>query len=196
MADERYRNFATVIYPESAPENWQDIIADLCIPCFISPLHDSDINPTGENKKEHRHVMFMFEGKKSKEQVKKIFDSFGGVGCEVIGSIRGYARYLCHLDNPEKHQYSISDVLMFGGADYLHIIGLASDKYKGVREMIEFINTNGILHFADMLEYCSVHRPDWFKLLCDNSAYIVKEYIFSYNRKVSQFNLPDDNEEV
>lgn len=194
MADERYRNFATVVYLDSAPENWREIIAGLCIPCFISPYHDSDINVDGEPKKPHHHVQFMFEGKKSVNQVRDIIAQFGGVGCEVIGSIRGYARYLCHLDNPDKAQYNVSDVAAYGGADYLHIIGLASDKYKGVREMIDFVQENGILHFADLLEYSSVHRSDWFKLLCDNSAYIVKEYIFSYNRRVSSSNISDELE--
>ena len=35
----RTRNFATVIYPESAPENWQDILVEQFVPAFISPLH-------------------------------------------------------------------------------------------------------------------------------------------------------------
>lgn len=65
--DTRVRNFATVVYPESAPENWQDILSRHCVPAFISPLHDKDINPTGEPKKPHYHVVLMFEGKKSLE---------------------------------------------------------------------------------------------------------------------------------
>lgn len=185
MAEKRTRNFVTVVYPDSAPDNWLNIIADLKIPCFISPLHDKDINPNGEPKKPHWHIMLMFEGVKTVSQVRDIVVTFGGVGLEVVNSLRGYARYLCHLDNPEKYQYSIDSVTMYGGADYFNIIGLASDKYKAVAEMIDYIKENQILHFADLLEYAAIHRNDWFKLLCDNCAYIVKEYIFSYNRKVS-----------
>lgn len=102
--DTRSRNFATVVYPDSAPENWLSIASELCVPAFISPLHDKDVNPTGEDKKPHWHVMFMFEGKKSIEQVQELFISFGGVGIEKVNSIRSYARYLCHLDNPDKAQ--------------------------------------------------------------------------------------------
>ena len=112
----RYRNFATVVYPESAPENWLEIIAESKTPVFVSPIHDKDINPNGEPKKTHYHVMSMNEGKKSKEQMIEFFSSFGGVGCEVVNSLRGYARYLCHLDNPEKAQYNPEDVKAFGGA--------------------------------------------------------------------------------
>ena len=52
----RTRNFATVIYPESAPSDWKEILNQEFIPAFISPLHDRDTNPTGEPKKPHYHV--------------------------------------------------------------------------------------------------------------------------------------------
>lgn len=185
MAVKRTRNYATVVYPDSAPENWLELISELKIPCFISPLHDKDINANGEPKKPHWHIMLMFEGVKTEEQVKDIISAFSGVGLEVVSSLRGYARYLCHLDNPDKAQYNPADVVCYGGAEYFDIIGLASDKYNAVREIIQFVNENKILFFADLLEYASIHRDDWFRLLCDNSAYIVKEYIWSYNKKVS-----------
>ena len=35
----RTRNYATVIYPESAPDNWMQILSESKIPMFISPLH-------------------------------------------------------------------------------------------------------------------------------------------------------------
>ncbi len=183
MSERRTRNFATVIYPDSAPENWLEIIGELKIPCFISPLHDKDINPDGEPKKPHWHCMLMFEGVKTETQVREVIATFNGVGLEIVNSLRGYARYLCHLDNPEKHQYNVDSVTMYGGADYFNVIGLASDKYKGVSEMMDFIQDEDIMYFWDLLEYSRIHRNDWFKLLCDNSAYVVKEAIFSYIRK-------------
>ena len=100
--DERVRNFATVVYPESAPENWIDILNEYHVACLISPLHNRDIDPDLNIKKPHYHVLIMFEGKKNYEtQVKPIFDSIGGVGREYVQSIRGYARYLCHLNIAE-----------------------------------------------------------------------------------------------
>ena len=83
-SDARKRNFATVIYPESAPENWREILAGYFVPAFVSPLHDKDVNATGDPKKAHHHVMVMFEGKKSDEQVKTMFDSIGGVGLAIF----------------------------------------------------------------------------------------------------------------
>ena len=109
----RTRNFATVVYPtsEKTPENWKDILREQIIPAFISPLHDKDKNTTGEVKKAHYHIIIMFEGVKTIEQAREVFDLIGGVGKEPIKSNRAYVRYLCHLDKPQKAKYSIEDVI-------------------------------------------------------------------------------------
>lgn len=182
----RYRNFATVVYPESAPEDWKTIIADSKNPVFISPLHDKDINPTGEPKKPHYHVVWANDGKKSKEQAIDFFSTFGGVGCEVVQSIRGYARYLCHLDNPEKAQYNTEDVICFGGLDYNATIGLPTDKYKAIKEMMSFCKENLIYSYAALLEYAAENQFDWFRVLCDSGSVVMKEYLKSKQWEVDK----------
>lgn len=177
--DGRTRNFACVVYADSAPENWQAILAEQFIPCFISPYHDKDFNPDGEPKKPHWHVMLMFDGVKTKEQAKQVFEKINGVGLEIIQSVRGYARYLCHLDNPEKAQYNTEDVKMYNGADYLGQIGLATDKYKAISEMMLFCCRNQLTSYRRLLDYCSHERYDWFRVLCDNGSYVILEYIKS-----------------
>ena len=186
MADEkkasgrgRTRNFATVVYPESAPEDWQEILSQQFVPAFISPLHDKDVNPTGEPKKPHYHVVLMFDGVKTREQAQDIISKLNGVGCEVIQSIRGYARYLCHLDNPEKAQYKQEDVRSLCGADYPGTIGLVTDKYKAISEMIDYCREYNIYSYSDLLEYCRMERFDWFRVLCDNGTVVMKEYLKS-----------------
>lgn len=186
MADEkkasgrgRTRNFATVVYPESAPEDWQEILSQQFVPAFISPLHDKDVNPTGEPKKPHYHVVLMFDGVKTREQAQDIIFKINGVGCEVIQSIRGYARYLCHLDNPEKAQYKQEDVRSLCGADYPGTIGLVTDKYKAISEMIDYCREYNIYSYSDLLEYCRMERFDWFRVLCDNGTVVMKEYLKS-----------------
>lgn len=177
--DGRARNFATVVYPESAPADWQERLSQHFIPAFISPLHDKDVNPTGEPKKPHYHVVLMYEGKKSEEQVRAVFESIGGVGCEVVQSIRGYARYLCHLDNPEKAQYSPDDVRSLCAADYNTTIGLVTDKYKAIRDIIAYCKENDVYSYSQLLEYAMEERGDWFRVLCDNGTYVIKEYLKS-----------------
>lgn len=182
----RTRNFATVVYPESAPEDFIERLSSHLVPAFISPLHDKDVNPTGEQKKAHYHVIIAFEGVKTVEQAKVIFDDIGGVGCEVINSLRSYARYLCHLDNPDKAQYSIEDVICLCGADYIATIGLPMDKYKTIGEMIDFCQEYNVVSFSELLEYARMNRFDWFRVLCDNSAVIMDKYLKSKSWTVNK----------
>ena len=175
----RTRNYATVVYPESAPENWQAILNEHMVPAFISPLHDSDVDPLNQPKKPHYHVVIMFDGPKTREQAQEIFKSINGVGVEVIQSIRGYARYLCHLDNPEKAQYRQEDVRCLCGADYPTTIGLPTDKYKAIGEMIDWCVEFNVFSYSDLLQYARNERFDWFRVLCDNGTVVIKEFLKS-----------------
>ena len=72
--EERSRSWCFVMYPESAPENWREILADYSAPYAVSPLHDSDINPDGEPKKSHWHVTVAHQTMKSFAQVRELTD--------------------------------------------------------------------------------------------------------------------------
>ena len=51
------RNWAFVLYIESAPSNWLDILIKSGLSFAVSPYHDKDINPDGEVKKAHYHII-------------------------------------------------------------------------------------------------------------------------------------------
>lgn len=176
---ERYRNFATVLYADSAPEDFKEIIESWHVPCLLSPYHDKDVNPTGEVKKPHWHLMIMFEGKKSREQVKALFDEVGGVGVEVVNSIRGYARYLCHMDNPEKAQYNCGDVIEFSSANLYEVITLETDKVQLIKEMKLFCLENDILSLAELSAYALIYKPNWERALDVNATYVMTAFIKS-----------------
>lgn len=182
----RTRNFATVVYTESASENWRDLLASNYVPAFISPLHDRDIQDNGELKKPHYHIMIMFDSVKTSEQAKEVFKSFGGVGCEVLKSSRAYARYLCHLDDKDKAQYKIEDVECLCGADYESVIALTIDKYVALAEMEEFVEKYDIVSFFLLSRYATKHRSDWSRVLKDSGAVYMREYLKS--RKWSKDN--------
>lgn len=178
--EQRTRNFATVVYPESAPPDWIDKLDRLHVPALISPLHDQDVNPSGELKKPHYHVLLMFEGVKDYEtQVKPMFAEIGGVGREIVNSTRGYARYLCHLDNPEKAQYKPSKVRCMGGADYASITSLPTDTRKMLAEIMGYVQENEIYSFAEFIDLSRLYHPDWFTLIVNTNGWIVKEFIKS-----------------
>lgn len=166
MAELRSRNFASIIYPDSSPSNFFDRIGDLHVKAFLSPLHDQD------EKKPHYHVLLMYDGKKSIDQVKADFDLVGGVGCEVVKSAKGYARYLCHLDDKDKAQYCVDDVKCFCGADYKSFIKVSTDKVCILMEIMDFCDQYDVYSFYALANFCRKHRPDWFSFLSDSSVFI------------------------
>lgn len=154
-----------------------ELLVQQFVPCFVSPLHDRDVDPTGEPKKPHYHVVLLFDNVKTAEQAKEVFDVIGGVGCEPVKSLRAYSRYLCHLDNPDKAQYSIDDVKHFGGADYYKVIELAIDRYTAIAEIMDFCDEQHVYSFRELLQYCRMEKFEWFRSLCDGGIYVIKEYL-------------------
>ncbi len=175
----RTRNWATIVYEESAPEDWREKLQSYMVRTFVSPLHDYDVKEDGVPKKPHYHVLMMYDGVKTSEQAREVFQSIGGVGCEPVQSVLGYARYLCHLDNPEKHQYNPDDVCSYCGADYMSAIRQQADKYTAIAQMMQWICDNDVIAYSDLLEYAAINRQDWFRVLCDNGTMVIKEYIKS-----------------
>ena len=92
----RTRNWTIVLYPESAPENWREILDDMHIEWIESPLHDKDINANGETKKAHWHILLMFGGVKTYEQVKEITDKLNAPIPERCHNAKAMVRYMAH----------------------------------------------------------------------------------------------------
>ena len=60
---EKSRNWATIVYEESAPDDWQEILDDFHVPGYR-------IEHTEDGNKPHWHVMLTFDGVNSFEQMK------------------------------------------------------------------------------------------------------------------------------
>ena len=147
------RSWAFVIYPESLPENWKEIIIDTGLPMAISPLHDKDVNPTGEEKKAHYHVICYYENATTYNNVKEnVTSKLNGTIPIKLESMRGMYRYHLHLDNPEKYQYDDRDRIFFNGFDIDFASKLTRTEInKLIREIHTFINNNDIVEYIDLL---------------------------------------------
>lgn len=183
---DRTRNWTIVLYPDSAPENWREKLDDMHIEWIESPLHDKDTNANGESKKAHWHILLMFSGVKSYEQVKDITDVLNAPIPQRCHNAKAMVRYMAHLDNPDKAQYSTSDIKAHGGVDLAEMLRpSSSERYIIIRDMISYVKSNGIAEFQDLMDYASTeHFDDWFPLLCDNSAYVVNQYIKSQRHRL------------
>ena len=187
--DVKARAWWAVVYPESAPPNWRELVQETLIEAFISPLHDNDINPNGngEKKKPHYHVVLDWPGPTTYSNARDVMASFGGsIQPKAIASLRGAVRYLCHLDNPEKAPYSQDDVICYNGADYLTVINLQTDKYNSIAEMMDFVSKYHITSFKLLNDYARKNRnADWFRQLCDGASYVMSKYIRSVEYEIA-----------
>lgn len=178
---DRTRNWVVIVYPESAPENWREYLDDLHLEWIESPLHEFDVNADGEVKKAHWHVLILFGGVKSYEQVSEVVRPLNGSIPQRCHNAKAQVRYFAHLDNPEKHQYSVSDIRPHGGVDLSEMLRpSSSERYTLIGEMMEWVKLNGVTEFADLIDFALVEHPDdWLPLLCDSCAIIMSTYITS-----------------
>lgn len=187
----RHRGWLAILYLDSAVSGWHDVLTAEGVPAFISPLHDRDVNADGTPKKPHFHVLLLWDGVNTFEAAKAIFDAIGAVTPpknpkpgEVkpwAVTVRGSARYLCHLDNPEKAQYDPQRVKTLNAtlADYLELISSAGDDDAVLDEITDYIDENGVVSFAAFVRYCKEERPEWKRLAYHRYAAFITRYIKS-----------------
>ncbi len=191
----RTRNWTVVVYPESAPENWMQILNSFNIQYVVSPLHDSDLNGAEEEKKAHWHVLLLLGGVKSFEQVRELVQPLKCPIPQKVHSTKSLVRYFLHLDHPDKHQYKKEDLIAYGGVDISDLLRpSSSERYSLISDMLGFIDDNEITEFSDIVKYArQFEKETWFPLLCDSSSYFVGMYIKS---KHFQHNQKPQNESV
>lgn len=187
--DTRTRNWTVVMYPDSAPDNWRDLIDDTHIEWIESPLHEFDTNPIdGTVKKAHWHVLLMFGGVKSYEQVVEYLLPFNCPAPQRCHNAKSMVRYMAHLDHPHKYQYNVEDIVGHGGIDISDLLKpSSSERYSIIKDMMQYISDNNITEFCDLMDYAMRNEFDsWFPLLCDNSSYVIGQYIKSVRERMRE----------
>ena len=112
------RHWCFVLYPESAPENWREILNRSGMPWSKSPLHAFDLNADGGRKKEHYHMILVWENSTTYAAVKRFtHGTLNATVPQVLHSPVGYYRYFTHMDNPEKYQYDAAEIESGNGFD-------------------------------------------------------------------------------
>ena len=184
-AKTKKRYWTFVLYPESAPEDWRDVLQRTGLEIAISPLHDKDKDPNDEPKKPHYHVILCYEGPTTGGAVKKLTDSLMQPIPLPIDSVRGLYRYFTHKDNPEKFQYSEQDIVVLNGFNILDYANLSSsDKTKIKLELTRFIKENGLSEYSDFMdEVIRLDKPDYFFIASTNTVYF-NAYLTSIRHKI------------
>lgn len=178
------RYWAFVLYPESAPENWREILQQTGLSICVSPLHDKDINPTGEKKKAHYHIILCYSGPTTFKCVKSITDSLNQPIPIPLEQVRGYFRYLTHKDNPEKYQYNDKEITTINDFDIDNYNDLSVSQIKTIMiDIQKIIRDNDIFEYCDLLDFLLDNELLSYLDVAQNKTILFNTYITSLRNK-------------
>lgn len=175
----RASKWTFLIYEDSTPSDYLEILNDIHIPFMLSPWHDKDIDhKTGEIKKAHRHGVLYFETLKSRSQVAEILRPLNGPEyVEVVHSTVGMYDYFTHAETPSKEPYNVDDIQYGCGFDLSEF--LASQNQTGqINEILTIIDNQDIREFNDLVRIIRENDTNLLKLLASKS-YFFSRYIDS-----------------
>ena len=144
------------------------------LPCAISPLHDSDVNATGEPKKAHYHVIMCYQGPTAFNVVKRLTEQLNQPIPQPVEQVRGYYRYLTHMDNPEKAQYDPSEIQTLNGFDIGDFVEMSKSEVTKIKRILTaYIQENDITEYADLIDMTMTDSapPEWFDVASSHTMY-------------------------
>lgn len=194
--DTRARAWTFIIYPDEIDDDWRLKLDDLHLEWIESPFHNQDLNPLGDEKKPHIHVLIMFTNVKSYDQIVEITRScFNGgkegsiPGCsfpQKCHNVKSLVRYFMHWDNPEKHRYSVNELKCHGGADIdSYLQPSAAERYEIISDIEKFIEDNQIYEISEINRIArELYFDTWHPVLCNpGTAMIIRYHIASLRHK-------------
>lgn len=179
------RNWAFIVYPDSLPDDWLELLQLTGLPCAISPLHDRDFNADGEQKKPHYHVMVCYSGPTSYNVVRGLTEQLNAPVPKPLESVRGYYRYLTHLDNPEKAQYSDSDIALLNGFNISDFVELSkSEVLQYKKKLQDIIRQSGIYEYSDFMDMLLDSDMTTEYDVASSNTFFFEKYISSRRNKM------------
>lgn len=143
-----------LVYPESAPADWWEVLKSSHGSFARSPLHA----PDGEESKEHYHVIYKHGTNLNLNGMKRVIPA--GIPAngyvELCSHPRNYQRYLVHMDDPEKQQWEGDPRELIETCNGFPL-DLSRDFSQAERaeqrkQVFQLIRDNGMVEYADLLE--------------------------------------------
>ena len=192
MAKEKRSNkWAFLLYQESAPEHYLDVLENMHIPFVLSPWHDKDINKeTGEFKKAHKHGALYFDSLKSYSQVSELLAKNLNTPAHVepVMSPKGMYDYFTHAENPEKTLYDINEIETGCGFELdKFLIRNNSDEFLSM--VIDIIEEHNFTECNNLVRYARKENQQLLGLVMDKTYFFAK-YLDS--RRHSRYGKEDN----
>ena len=163
------RHWLYIIYPESAPEDWKEQLALTGVQFAVSPLHDRDLLVNGDLKKAHWHMIVIFDGPSTFLTAASFREITHGPYPKVCENLRGSFEYFTHKNDPNKAQYSSSDIELFNGFE---IDLSAKDVQRIKKELCEIIIKQNITEYMEFNLYVQYYlEADYFDVASNNTYY-------------------------
>lgn len=154
------KNVMVILYSEPL----KDVIEVLRPTKWAYIKHNKDLQDNGELKKEHWHLLLSFETKKSLSLIAKVLNVEENL-IECVNNYKSVERYLIHLDNGEKAQYDVNEVI--ANYDYktqvysttesiLSFLIQECEKYDNIRDFNVMIMKLGIDYMKIYKQYYSM----------------------------------------
>ena len=196
MADVfKKREWAFVVYPDSLPDDWLDILKLSGLQIAISPYHDKDFNPDGSPKKPHYHVIIVYNGPTTYKNVSRFTSKLNGTIPIELEAVKGMYRYFTHLDNPEKYQYNDSDIIHLNGFDLSSLVPLTSSEIEHIKDhVISFIEDNDIYEYYDLIKILKAFDLSHELHIAKNHTIFFNTYLTSKRNKFKEMKI--NNSEV
>ena len=183
------RNWTFVLYPESAPEDWREQLKKSGLMAAISPLHDKDLNPTGEAKKAHHHILLVYSGPTTYNSVAKFTASLNATIPQALESVRGMYRYFTHKDNPEKYQYDESESLGVNGFNIADLVELTKSEVNELkRSILTIVREADIIEYADLIDFLVDNEMLVEYDIAVNNTFFFNSYIASRRNSYTRLN--------
>ena len=189
----RSNKWTFLLYQDSSPENYIDILEEMMIPYILSPWHDKDIDKkTNEIKKPHKHGALFFESLKSYSQVSALLTEKLNTPAhiEMVHSPTGMLNYFTHATNPEKTAYNTEDIEYGAGFDINKFL-TDQNSDKAVADIIDIIEGNNFKEFRDLVEYLKINNNAYLNIVA-NKTYFFSKYLDSRRYdSIAKETIPD-----
>lgn len=166
MSTVKKRNWAFILYPESAPEDWEKRLQLYGVPCAVSPIHDKDLTDEGVLKKPHYHIIFAYKSPTTYNNVSEFVKSLNQPIPIPVQDLSSYYQYLWHDGDEDKASYNKDDVRLFCGFkpprekldSEQKVIGLfAFIRDNQITDYAYLVDVLGDTNQIDLLEYAVTH---------------------------------------
>lgn len=180
------RYFTFLLYPDSAPDDWQLKLQTLDLPIAVSPLHDKDVKEQSDDndsfeeaiarangkkvyKKAHRHVIIVAKGPLTADAMRKKLQRTLGQQAvaivKIVDNIKNMYDYLTHdsIDAvaKKKHRYDKKDLIHLNNFDIDRYIVLdEAEKKELLIKILDVIRNNCLENIFELMDYLDEYHKD------------------------------------